>query len=53
MWLEECVEFTNFAIIDDLDSACIKTHKSHFFKTDPNIGLTVEIADKIIEHLKS
>jgi alpha-amylase/alpha-mannosidase (GH57 family) len=38
-----------FAILDDFDDACIE---GSFFQTDENIGLTVPITEKIIEHLK-
>lgn len=48
-WLEE-KEVERFAIIDDLEDACIE---GNFFQTDEEIGLTVEIAEKIIVHLKN
>ena len=37
-----------FAILDDMDDACIE---GSFFQTDENRGLTVEIAEQIIQHL--
>lgn len=37
-----------FAILDDLDDACIQ---GCFFQTNENIGLTVAIAEEIIKHL--
>jgi hypothetical protein len=48
-WLED-KEVDRFAIIDDLDDACIE---GSFFQTDEERGLTVEIAEKIICHLKT
>lgn len=41
-------EVERFAILDDWDDANID---GSFFLTDENKGLTVEIADRIIEHL--
>ena len=52
MWLEDKL-VTKFAIIDDLDDACIKGCESSFFQTDDCVGLTTEIANKIIEHFNS
>lgn len=46
-WIENN-EVTKFAIIDDWDDANIE---GNFFQTNENIGLTVSIAEKIIEHL--
>lgn len=46
-WLEE-KEVERFAILDDLDDACIE---GNFFQTDEEIGLTVDIAEKIMNHL--
>ena len=37
-----------FAILDDDPEACIE---GHFFRTDENRGLTVQIAEQIIQHL--
>jgi hypothetical protein len=42
-------QVTKFAIIDDWEDANIE---GSFFKTDENSGLTVKIANQIIEHLK-
>jgi hypothetical protein len=39
---------TRFAILDDDPDACIE---GHFFQTDENRGLTVQIAEQIIQHL--
>lgn len=47
-WLDEN-RVAKFAIIDDWDDASIE---GSFFKTNEDIGLTVSIAEKIIEHLK-
>lgn len=41
-------EVTKFAIIDDWDDASIE---GSFFKTNEDVGLTVSIAEQIIEHL--
>ena len=46
-WLEN-KQVQKFAIIDDWEDAAIE---GSFFKTDENIGLTVQMADQIIEHL--
>lgn len=48
-WLENR-EVHKFAIIDDWEDAAIE---GSFFKTDENRGLTVQIAEEIIAHLKS
>jgi hypothetical protein len=47
-WLNENPHVQKFAIIDDFDDADIE---GSFFQTDENIGLTVQIAEKIIQHL--
>jgi len=39
---------TRFAILDDDADACIE---GSFFRTDENRGLTVQIAEQIIQHL--
>lgn len=46
-WLSEN-EVERFAILDDMEDACIK---GSFFQTDEERGLTVEIAEKIMDHL--
>lgn len=48
-WLENNI-VDKFAIIDDTPDANIP---GSFFQTDENIGLTVAIAEKVIEHLNS
>jgi len=48
-WLKQNPNVQKFAIIDDLDDACIE---GSFFQTEEDVGLTVEIAEKIIEHLR-
>lgn len=48
-WLNKNTNVQKFAIIDDFDDANIE---GSFFQTDENIGLTVQIAEQIIEHLK-
>lgn len=55
-WMEEYAEepIDKFAIIDDLCSARIPNDPDSFFRTYPHdIGLTNEIANKIIEYLNS
>lgn len=42
-------EISVFAIIDDMDDARIE---GSFFQTDEDVGLTVEIAERVIEHLE-
>lgn len=39
-----------FAILDDMEDARIE---GFFFQTDENVGITVQIAEKVIEHLNS
>lgn len=46
-WLSE-KEVERFAILDDVEDACIE---GSFFQTDEERGLTVEIAEKIMDHL--
>lgn len=46
-WLAEN-QVSKFAILDDLDDAGIE---GSFFRTDENLGLTAEIAEKVILHL--
>jgi hypothetical protein len=46
-WLDQN-PVERFAILDDDADACID---GHFFKTDENRGLTVDIAEQIIRHL--
>lgn len=40
----------NYAILDD-DSDMLLWQKDHFFQTDGMIGITEEIAQRVIEHL--
>lgn len=42
-------EISVFAIIDDMDDARIE---GSFFQTDEDVGLTVEIAERVIKHLE-
>lgn len=46
-WIDQN-EVTAFAIIDDCDDANIE---GNFFQTNEDFGLTVSMAEKIIEHL--
>lgn len=46
-WLDQN-PVERFAILDDDPEACIE---GHFFRTDENRGLTVQIAEQIIQHL--
>lgn len=46
-------DIANYAIIDDYDSYCMNWYGKHFFKCDPNKGLTREQADNIIAYLKT
>lgn len=47
-WISEN-RVERFAIIDDMDDARIE---GSFFQTDEDVGLTVEIAERVIEHLE-
>lgn len=56
-WVRRCEEISawlqgnqvsKFAILDDLDDAGIE---GSFFQTDEDLGLTVEIAERVILHL--
>lgn len=46
-WLDQN-PVTRFAILDDDAEACIE---GSFFRTDENRGLTVEITERVIQHL--
>lgn len=48
-WLDRH-EVEKFAILDDDKKANIE---GHFFKTDPDVGLTKEIADSIVKYFMS
>lgn len=50
MWLEENPEVELYAILDDDENAGVGLEES-FFQTDPEIGITPEIARKVISHL--
>lgn len=45
-------EVRNYVVIDDFDSPGMKMYGNHFFKCNPDIGLTIEYASQIIEYLK-
>lgn len=48
-WLDEHPEVTQYAIIDDMDDMN-EEHLPSFFQTDPEVGLTQEVADNILLH---
>lgn len=48
-WIDQNT-VTKFAIIDDFDDANIE---GSFFQTNEDIGLTVSMAEKIIEHFRN
>jgi len=57
-WLKDKNEITNWAAIDDIDllsqfNKYAAKMRGHFIKTNEYIGLTEEIADKIINMLNS
>lgn len=49
-WLEANSTVANYAIVDD-DEGAGEGLEACFFQTDPDVGITVEIAEKIILHL--
>lgn len=49
-WLGENPEADRYAIIDDDEEAGVGMEAS-FFRTDPEVGITFEIAKKVIVHL--
>jgi hypothetical protein len=49
-WLGENPEVGHYAILDDDEDAGVGMETS-FFQTDPEIGITFEIAKKVIAHL--
>jgi cellobiose phosphorylase len=50
-WLHRHQEVKNFAILDDCSDAGTNGLREYFFQTDFEVGLTEEIADKVIAHL--
>lgn len=50
LWLQDNPHVVKFAILDDSGDAGIGMEDS-FFKTDYYVGLTSEIAEKVINHL--
>ena len=56
MWFsheKKDLDVEKFAILDDYDSLGMTTYfKNDFFKCEPESGLTMETANKVIEHLK-
>lgn len=49
-WLKKHSNIKNYAIIDNRKDAGFYM-QDNFFKTDPKVGLTYEIAEKIVDHL--
>lgn len=49
-WLSERPDVRRFAILDDDDGAGVGLEHS-FFQTDPDVGITYEIARRVIVHL--
>jgi len=49
-WLSSNEDISTYAILDDDDEAGIDMEGS-FFQTDPNVGLTLDIAEMVVEHL--
>ena len=49
-WLKNHPKVKKYAIIDDREDAGYGMEKN-FFQTNPKIGLTYELADKIIDYL--
>lgn len=44
-------EVTNYVIIDD-EPIALDEQKEHLFMTNPNVGLTEDVAESVIEYLK-
>ena len=49
-WLDKNPEVVRYAILDDDGDAGIGMDHS-FFQTDPEVGITTRIADRIVSHL--
>jgi len=52
-WLYRHQEVKEFAILDDCDDAGTNGLQEYFFQTRFKVGLTNEIADRVIEHLRN
>ena len=50
-WLDRHKEVTRFAVLDDNASIIGEDFGDSFFETDGEVGLTDEIAEKVIAHL--
>jgi hypothetical protein len=48
-WLRDHLNIKKYAIIDDREDAGYDMEKN-FFQTNPKIGLTYDIAEKIVDH---
>jgi HAD domain in Swiss Army Knife RNA repair proteins len=51
-WLSGHPSVEKYAVLDDRDDAGYGIEKN-FFQTDPRVGLTYEIAEKVAEHLNN
>ena len=52
IFTEQVFDYSNYVIIDDLDSDGMKKYGDHFFLANSEIGLTVEMAKNIVEYFK-
>lgn len=50
LWLDANREVTRYAILDDDEEAGIGMEES-FFQTDPEVGITMDIVERLISHL--
>lgn len=50
-WLDEHTDVEKYAILDDT-GIMLRSQLPNYFQTSGRVGLTNEIADKVIEHLK-
>lgn len=50
-WLDEHPDYTHYVILDDEDVAQDDMQRSHLVQTNPNLGLSKEIAEAVLELL--
>lgn len=50
-WLDEHPDYTHYVILDDEDVAQDNIQHSHLVQTNPNLGLSKEIAEAVLELL--